>query len=81
MAITSKGGYTEIARVLHEALADAGVAVHVAIGVAQRQTVTNLTRKMADLFENDNPRGFDPQRFYAAVGIIPSEENNNGTRL
>ena len=74
MAITSKGGYTEIARVLREALADAGVAVHVAIGVAQRQTVTNLTRKPADLFENDNPRGFNPHPFSEAAGTLPNNE-------
>ena len=73
MAITSTGGYTEIARVLHEALEkeEEGYA----------NAVRRITVSMANLFQQDNPRGFDTQRFYAAVGIIPSEEKIHGSTV
>lgn len=70
MAITSRGGYTEIARVLREAQEEAiGVAPNARLGV------DIVYRRLALLFKKDNPR-FDVERFYA---IIPSEEKKHGT--
>ena len=64
MAITSKGGYTEIAKVLREALEEAITTTpHARLGVEI------VGRRLAELFKKDN-RNFDSQRFYDAARIL-----------
>ncbi len=73
MAITSRGGYTEIAKVLREAREEA-----IEVAPNARLGVDLVHRKLAELFKKDNPR-FDTQRFYeGSVGtIIPNEESRD----
>ena len=75
MAITSTGGYTEIAKVLHDSLTDAR-GNYADKHSAATNAIFATTIRMADLFAKDNPR-FDRVRFYENVGIIPSEEIKN----
>ena len=68
MVITSKGGYTEIAKVLREALEEAiTITPHARLGVEI------VRRRLAELFKKDN-RNFDIERFYDAAGILDDKD-------
>ena len=77
MALTGSRGYKLIAEVLHDTYRKAQLypMTH-----GWEWTVEQLTRDLADLFQKEHPHGFDRQRFYQNVGLIPMKESNHAIR-
>ncbi len=69
MALTGARGYRLIAEVLKDALRGSTPSEMLAI----ERTAMNL----ADLFQEEHPIGFDRERFYQNVGLIPMKESNH----